>query len=702
MLVSISLMPTEPLMKASFVRTLSFLAASAVLLIGAMAFRPAGDAKHIKFSVPSADGTAGEIVWVTIKAKTDKHWHTYSTKHIENEYGLGPIETTIELKDKKIGAIEGKLKVPKPHIEYDEGFEVKIETLEGSWEWQVPIRLKKDLKGAVKGVFTIGFQMCDTTSCLPPDYMDVPFTVTVSESTSPGGGDRGSVNDATGTEDSDAGTGDGGQTTQTPTADKVHVGEATLRPTDAPVDTQDEIAAEKRKGLFNFFFYAMGIGFLALLTPCVFPMIPITVSFFTKRNEKERSKAVRDAFIYALGIISTFTLIGIVFSALFGATSVQDLAANPWMNLGIGVLFVALAFNLFGAYEIQVPVSIMNKLNKKAQGTGVFAVLLMGLVFSLTSFTCTVPFVGTLLLSAAGGDYLYPAVGTLGFATAFAIPFFFLALFPSLLVALPRAGGWMNNLKVVMGFLEIAAAVKFFSTAEFVWGMGVMPRDVFLAIWVGVVFIIVMYILGSFEMKLDTKVEKVSGLRAFFAVIFASIGFYFFNGMMGNPLAADLEALLPPDNYAQLISMSNGETSTIQTSMAGSESMESRVKRSMGFDHSAWLNDLATAKKQAAETGKPIFIDFTGFACTNCRLMEKNMFPRASIQQRFDKMILVQLFTDRKEEPYITNQNIMREYGTVANPLYVILNSDGSYVGQSAFTRDESAFLSFLDQAFTN
>jgi thiol:disulfide interchange protein DsbD len=637
----------------------------------------AADDKHISFKVEAPATPAGDIAWVTITATTDKHWHTYSTKHIENQYGLGPVETTIELSKSTtaaLGSIEGKLQLPTPKRKYDEGFEVTIETLEGTWQWKVPVRLKPTLTpGSMKGAFVIGYQLCDTTSCLPPDESEVPFTINVLAAVATGS-DTTVVTDVA--------------EVPAPVTEDAAV---------PPAPGSSEIEDLKRDGLLGFFFGAMGIGFLALLTPCVFPMIPITVSFFTKRNEQQRGKAVRDAFLYAIGIISTFTLIGIVFSVLFGATSVQDLAANPWLNLAIGVLFVTLAFNLFGAFEIQVPTAIMNRLNAKAQGTGVVAVLLMGLVFSLTSFTCTVPFVGTLLLTAASGDYLYPAVGTLGFATAFAIPFFFLALFPSLLAALPRAGGWMNNLKVVMGFLEIAAAVKFFSTAEFVWGLGVLPRDLFLAIWVGVFFLVVLYVLGLFEMKLDSRVEKVSGLRAFFAVIFASLTFYFFNGMMGKPLAADLEALLPPDNYEQLLGGVGAPLAPAGTQAGGQAGNQAGAG---AIDHSSWLTSLDDAKAVAAETGKPIFIDFTGFACTNCRLMEKNMFPRPAINDRLEKMVLVQLFTDRKEEPYITNQNIMRQYGTVANPLYVILKPDGSYVGQSAFTRDEAAFASFLDSAF--
>jgi thiol:disulfide interchange protein DsbD len=441
----------------------------------------------------------------------------------------------------------------------------------------------------------------------------------------------------------------------------------------------------------------MGIGFLALLTPCVFPMIPITVSFFTKRHEKTKGSGLRDSVLFGVGIISTFTAVGIIASAIFGGTAVQDLAANPWLNLGIGLLFLTLAFNLFGSFEIQIPVSIMNALNKKSQGDGVFSVLLMGLTFSLTSFTCTVPFVGTLLLSASGGDYLYPAIGTLGFATAFAIPFVVLSMFPSLLVRLPRAGGWMNNLKVVMGFLEIAAAIKFFSTAEFIFGLGLLPREVFLAVWAGVCFLIMLYVLGTFQLTLDTPVERIGGLRALFAVVFATLGLWFAAGMLGKPLAADLEALLPPENYHELLAQMNGESAAMPLARPRQEGAQD------AHGGLVWLNNLDEAKKVAAREGKPIFIDFTGFACVNCRLMEKDVFPRPEVIEQFKKFVLVQLYTDRKTEPYITNQNILKTYGTVANPLYVMLKSDGSYIAQTGFQTqfrsNPGLFVAFLQQA---
>jgi thiol:disulfide interchange protein DsbD len=459
-------------------------------------------------------------------------------------------------------------------------------------------------------------------------------------------------------------------------------------------DTQREIQQEKAKGLWSFFLYAMGWGFLALLTPCVFPMIPITVSFFTKRHEKRTGSGIRDSTVFGIGVISTFTLIGLVAAVVFkNADIAANLAASPLLNMVIATVFTILAFNLFGAFEIQIPVSILNALNKKSQGDGMASVWLMGLTFALTSFTCTVPFLGGVLSSAAtGGEFLFPLVGTLGFATAFAVPFVVLSMFPALLVRLPRAGGWMNNMKVVMGFIEIGAAVKFISSADLAAGWGIMPREVFLSIWAGLMLLSTIYVLGMFQMKLDSPTERIGGIRAGFAVIFATLTFWFSAGAMGRDMSDFIEALLPPHNYKEMM---GGGVATASVAPGGSE-----------VETEKWYTNLDEAKKVAQQTGKPIFIDFTGFTCQNCRLMEKTVFPKPMIRERFEKFVLVQLYTDRREEPYISNQNLLKTYGTVANPLYVMLRSDGSYVGQTGyqplFSVDASAFAKFLDRALVD
>lgn len=263
----------------------------------------------------------------------------------------------------------------------------------------------------------------------------------------------------------------------------------------------------------------------------------------------------------------------------------------------------------------------------------------------------------------------------------------------------------MNNLKVVMGFLEIAAAIKFFSTAEFIFGLGLLPREVFLAVWTGVCFLIVLYILGTFQLTLDTPIDRIGGLRALFAVIFATLGFWFAGGMLGKPLAADLEALLPPENYHELLDQMNnpGREPGADRREPGADGREPGAAGANKEHTLSWLNNLDEAKKIAAKEGKPIFIDFTGFACVNCRLMEKDVFPNPEVVEQFKKFVLVQLYTDRKSEPYISNQNILKSFGTVANPLYVMLKSDGTYIAQTGFQTQfrskPGLFVEFLKKA---
>ncbi len=635
---------------------------------------------HIRFdALPTLTGAAGDTVHLRVKAKIDRHWHSYGVNRVVGPDGLGPDATEFSVKPKNVLQVLTRIAVVRgAHEAFDETWGAKVTEISGLVEFDIPVRIDHRLAvGTARATLVVGMQMCDTAQCLPFEEIELPLSVTVTAAST-----------TTIAADDTA--------TSTSSASTVQSTPAVVA--GAPAAGADaDIEKEKSKGLWSFFLYAMGIGFLALLTPCVFPMIPITVSFFTKRHEKRRGRGIQESALFGLGIISTFTAVGIIASIIFGGTAVQDLAANPWLNLGIGALFMVLAFNLFGAFEIQIPVSIMNALNKKSQGDGSVSILLMGLTFSLTSFTCTVPFVGTLLLSASGGDYLFPAVGTLGFATAFALPFVGLSLFPSLLVRLPRAGGWMNNLKVVMGFLEVAAAVKFFSTAEFIFGLGLLPREVFLAVWAGVCFLIVLYLVGTFEMKLDSTLEKVSGLRAVFAIVFATLGFWFVGGINGKPLAADLEALLPPENYHELVDQINQGTS------GSTPKKPADTKATQSHDALPWMQNIEEARRIAREQNKPIFIDFTGFSCVNCRKMEKTVFAKPAVIEALQKFVLVQLYTDRKSEPYITNQNLLKTYGTVANPLYVLLKPDGSFVAKTGYqidySNDPRKFVTFLNQA---
>jgi len=624
-------------------------------------------------SVPKAK--AGEQFTIQIDFDFEKGWYIYDIIDQIGPEGLGPQKTEISFSPKNFLKIAGKIKTPKPKVKYDSAFYIDIRTFSGKFSFVVPVVAQKDIDFSQDKIFVeLYAQQCKDNLCLPG--MDFKQVI------SPGKGQSATnVQPSTETD------------TALSQAQKSSKSETAITQTkETLTDTSKEIQIARQKGLLAYLLFAMGAGALALLTPCVFPMVPITVSFFTKRAEKNPGKGLRDSLIYGLGIILTFTALGFLLALIFGAAGIQNFATNPWLNLAIALLFIVFSLNLFGAFEFQLPTSWLNALNVKSQGGGILSVLLMGLTFSLTSFTCTVPFVGVALVSAAGGDWFYPIVGMLGFSFVFALPFFFLALFPSMITKMPKSGAWMNNIKVVMGFLEIAAAIKFISNADLVWGLGIMPRELFLGIWIGVGLLITFYILGLFRLPHDSQVETVGTMRILFAIFFISISFYLVSGLTGKKLG-ELDAFLPPPDYEQIISAGVNYSGNIPTASIQTTSEQK----------DEWLQDYQTALKIAKDTGKPIFIDFSGFTCTNCRWMEINMFSKPEVKQLLSGMVKVRLFTDRKEEPYISNKEMqMKRFNSIELPLYVIQTADEKVIATSAFTRNVDEFISFLKKAYNS
>ncbi|HYF02327.1 MAG TPA: cytochrome c biogenesis protein CcdA [Patescibacteria group bacterium] len=609
---------------------------------------------------------AGKDTSFSITYKTTEGYYFYGP---ESPKGGGKkLEFELDSKLLKLGKLRG----PKPKIKYDSTFEVYIHEYRGSVKFDVPLRINPATKpGQYQTKIISWAQVCDTMSCV-----DIPDTLAFT------------LNVLAATDTSGLGANDSAFAVPAVTNNQRN----DLPPAATVTESQQEIENKKKEGVLSFLWFAMTAGALSLLTPCVFPMIPITVSFFTKRTEKSKGKGLRDSIVYALGIITTFTAIGFVVSLIFGSTGISDFATNPWVNIFIALIFIIFALNLFGAFEIQVPTSVLNKLNRSSQGDGVGSVLLMGLTFSLTSFTCTVPFVGSALISASSGEWFYPIIGMLGFSAVFAAPFFLLALFPSAMSKLPKSGGWMNNVKVVMGFMEIAAAIKFISNVDLVWGWGVLPRELFLAIWIGCATLATLYILGLFKFSLDSNVDRVGGGRAVFAIVFASITFYLLSGLYGKPLG-ELDAFLPPPDYEQHTGTQTGGTPVQTASMGGGGSLKTNAEAS----EENWFSDYKTALAESKKTGKPLFIDFTGFTCTNCRWMERNMFPKQQVAGLMDQMIKVRLYTDRREEPYLSNKSMQQSrFGSIELPLYVVMKPNEEVVGTKAFTRNEAEFAEFL------
>jgi thiol:disulfide interchange protein DsbD len=438
-------------------------------------------------------------------------------------------------------------------------------------------------------------------------------------------------------------------------------------------------------GTLAYIWFAMAMGGLALLTPCVFPMIPITVSFFTKR-EVSRKRALAEAGLYSGGIVLTFTVLGFILTLLFGAGGINRVATSPVINVLIASIFIVFALSLFGVFEIRVPSRWLTALDRKSGDVGgPIGILLMALTFSLTSFTCTVPFVGTVMVAATKGDWLWALLGITAFAVVFSAPFFFLALFPSFLKALPKSGSWMDSVKITMGFLELAAAMKFISNVDLVFQWEIITRPVFIAVWLALALVTSIYLLGRFRFSHEAPVESLSAGRVLFATFFLVISFYLLRGLFGFPLG-ELDAFLPPRDYG------------------GVEMLGSLPGDPARTAEHAWLTDYSEALSVARVRNKRIFVDFTGYTCTNCRWMEANIFVRDRVRKLFDEFVLVRLYTDGGQPEHEENMRFEKErFGTIALPYYAVMTFDDDVVEEFAgLTRDESEFIDFLERGLGN
>jgi len=425
----------------------------------------------------------------------------------------------------------------------------------------------------------------------------------------------------------------------------------------------------------GFFWLAASTGLLSLLTPCVFPMVPVTVAYFSTADH-DKPRALRRALLFALGIIATFTILGLVLAAVFGAAGLTRFAADPWVNLVLAALFLLFAANLFGWFEIAAPWRVTNTADRAARtatpGSSLGA-LVMGATFTLTSVTCTAPFVGTLLVLASQGSWAMPIAGMLVYSAAFALPFFLLAAAPGLVSHLPRAGAWMRTLRVLIGLLEVGAAIKFVSNADLVLGWGVFTRNVVLVGWSALALIGAAYLGRNFVSRTQRLERRPHRLVPI--VVALAVAVWLASGVGGRALP-QVEAFLPPAAPTALPS-SSGEAP-------------------------AWmLNDLTGAQSVARTSGKLVFVDFTGYTCTNCRWMEANIFTRPDVSAELGQFVLSRLYTDGEGEIYERQQAFQEEkFGTVALPLYAVVDADGNVRATfSGLTRRPADFIAFLRRA---
>lgn len=601
----------------------------------------------VKWTLSQIEGTVAPnaTVNLVVEAEIPAGWHLYSVVEVPD----GPWPTTFESESVKIGEAKSIIEATM-HREFDKGFNKDINFFKEKGKFWVPITLgAKGLDGKV----TVTYQVCKDGICIPPRPVDLELkgAKVVAESSKP---KESQVVKDSGSTKPEAGS-------SNPPTKPVVSGEV------------GNIEDAKKSGLFAYLWVAILAGFTALLTPCVFPMIPITVSFFSK--QKKEGSGLKPAILYCVGIIGTFTVLGVLASVLAGATGLTQLANNPWVNLSLALIFIVLALSLFGVFEIGLPSKFVNKFDSTGKSS-VLAPILMGLTFSLTSFTCTLPFVGAVLVGASQGEYFYPIIGMIAFSSAFCLPFFLLALFPQALAKLPKSGAWMVTVKAYMGFIELVAAVKFLSTFDLSFQFGLITREMNLALWFLLFVLAAIYLFGWIRLP---KVHdgKIGGLRIGFGVATMLVALWIGKAFNGGTLG-QLEGFLPPSPYP------------------GKESVAAGWERD-------FLPDYEAALAKAKENGKPIFIDFTGLYCTNCRVMERTVFPTKQVQAEFEKFNKVSLYTDRKSNPKFRDadaknselqQKLVR---TITLPTYAVVKPDGTTVVDSTpFMDNPDAFAEWL------
>jgi thiol:disulfide interchange protein DsbD len=624
--------------------------------------------------VPQPETVApGEEVTVRLEADIQEGWKMYAVDSPPPSRG---VTVTFDSVSTALSQ-EGDLQQSEPSRGYDPNFQKEVSYFEGSGTVRAQFAVSGDAESGRHVIAgTVEFMVCTREMCLPPTRN--PFeTAVVVEGEGKGGGTAESENRG----DGEWGSGEDDET-------KSRGDEETAR--GGSVESERRGAGPGSSsgggGMLGFLLLAIGAGGAALLTPCVFPMIPLTVSFFTRHTDS-RSQAVRMAGIYGLAIVLTFTGLGVAMAMILGAAGAQTVAANPWVNLFIGLVFVVFALSLLGLFELKLPSSLVNYFNRQGdERGGLLGVVFMGLTLTLVSFSCTAPFVGGLLAATAGGQWFHPVVGMVAFSATFALPFVGFALFPKALDSLPKSGSWMNAVKVTLGFVELAAALKFLSNADLIWGTGLLSRPLAIAMTVVIFFCAGLYLLGKLRLRHEPAPDGIGSLRLVASMAFFATALYMVPGLLGAPLGA-LDAYLPP-RLTSDVSL----VSTLQSRTGGEGAAESEF---------AWhTDDVDAAFAEAQETGKPVFIDFTGYTCTNCRDMEANVFPKPPVAEQLrQRFVLLRLYTDDMPEGAEFQRLQLRMTGTTALPTYAIVDpADRTVLRTVSGVHPVDEFAAFLER----
>ena len=611
----------------------------------------------------------GIEVDLIFKATIDNGWHLYDTYLPEG----GPIATSFVFEDSTLFEFVGEiLKEPQPVITFDQTFQMNVGYFSNMATLTQKIKLKSSDPVEIKGF--VLFMSCNDETCTPPEETQFSFKF-----------NQGS-------------------------------GQSTV---ETEVKSEDSVAIVNdgsKQTLWLFILISALAGFAAILTPCVFPMIPMTVSFFMRGSEN-RGKAIRSGIFFGFSIVLIFTLLGALFSFGIFGPNVGSILSTHWIpNLLFFLLFLVFAISFFGAFEIVLPSSLVNKTDAKADKGGWLGAFFMALTTVIVSFSCTGPFIGALIIEAVQDGGMRPLIGMFFFGLAFATPFTMLAIFPSALNKLPKSGGWLNAIKVVFAFVLLAFGLKFLSNIDQVYGFGILSREIYLAIWIVVFFLLGLYFLGKIKFSHDSDLPYVGVGRLFLAIITFTFVVYLFTGLLGNPLAS-VSSLIPPQSVRTgFNSNAAGASQNPTVELCGPAKYADKLHLPHGLPgYFDFEQGLACAKEQ----NKPLLIVFKGHACANCKKMENTVWTDSEVQKLLsDKYVLVGLYTDDRttleETEWVTSSDgkvlktmgkinldlQISKYKTNSIPYHVIIQPDGTEI-KLGVTFDNAEFRTFIEEGLS-
>lgn len=648
-----------------------------------------------------------------LKAEIDRGWHVYATDIPEG----GPIPTSFKFNPSNDYELVGSLKTPVAIEKYDKAFEMDLRYFDNGAEFVQKVRMKA--AGPFRITGELEFMACDDSRCLPPEYVEFAFDLPGAPKVADQPAGAAPAVETTGT---------GTEPAVEPAGHEAVPGEAeqssaqTVEILQEPVTVSETKEQTDETSLWAFFFIALGVGFIGLLTPCVYPMIPMTVTFFMNASQN-KLKAKSQALVFGFSIIFIYTFIGVLVSAIFGADTIKQVSEHWITNLVFFLLFATFAASFFGMFEMVLPSWLTNKSDRQADKGGYIGAFFMALTLVLVSFSCTAPFVGGILVEAATGEVVKPIVGMFGFSLAFALVFTLLAFFPSFLNKMPRSGGWLNSVKVVLAFLILAIGMKYLLVPNQVLGWGI-SREVYIGIWIVLFTLMGFYLLGKIRFSHDSPVDHIAVPRLLLVIASFTFVLYLFPGLLGAPLKA-VSGYLPSDsswNLEEIIrdntrNLSSGSTATAEYPGICEEPEYADL---FSLPHGLQgYYDLEQGMACAKKLNKPIFLDIKGHACTNCKVMEKNTWSDPEVLKRLrNDFVIVALYVDETtelpESEWVTStfdgkvkKTIGRintdyqitRFGVNAQPFYAILDHEGNELNKPiGFEPNAGKYVQFLDE----